>query len=395
MKRRVIFISNYHSEDETRNLNALLADFSRTHSFDVDRIQTNQSSEYSSLVLKTIHDTPLDVAELGTSYTRDFVAMNALRSFQPLELNRIGNEDAFLPNIWDCGVMNQQVWAIPWLSDLRLVFYRRDILSKAGVDEIGAFSTPQKFEQTLSQLKNYGIEVPWAAPTARGLLLIHALSSWIGYHGGKFVDEDSKKMQIDQPEAIAGVVDYFRLYKYLGPNWQDKTESEAGDAFLVNNAAVTISGPWVFPFIQQTPLLAENIGIAAPLGKSFIGGSSLAIWNKTFEEQASLELVEYLTSEEFQDVYPQMIGMLPARRSSLEKHQFINKDIHAVVLDALQNGLEAPVFSLWGLLESRLATSLAKLWNDVLTTPDPNIEVMATRQMKITARRLNLLIEQH
>ncbi|MFZ6028849.1 MAG: extracellular solute-binding protein [Chloroflexota bacterium] len=395
MSRKIVFRTNERTREAFECLNEVLQAFAKPRNLEIDCELSPQGSEYSELILKTIHNSPVDVAEVGTSFLGDFVAMNALRPFHASEVQRLGSADAFVEHLWKAGSVEKQTWAIPWLSDVRLVFYRRDLLEKAGVREEGAFETPERFEQTLRQLKEAGIRKPWVAPTTRSMLMIHAVSSWIWYHGGQFIDAANKKVLIAQPETLAGLKDYYRLHKYFAPEWRDAGNLQADFAFHKGEAAVVISGPWMFYLLQQNAEIRDSIGVAAPLNHAFIGGSSLGIWKNSILEQASFEVIEYLTNNEFQSSYPQTIGMLPARLNALESYPFISAEMRTATIAALRHGREAPDYSLWGLVESRFATSLARLWTEVLENPDVSVDEVVPKHMNTAAHRLNSLLAQH
>lgn len=395
MNKKIFLKLSYRQPEQIQHLHKLLTGFGNPNNIDVVCIPSEIDADYSDLVLNALHEKPLDIAELGTSMARNFITKGGLRPFQAGELHQLGGEEAFLPFMWNTGVFEEKVWSIPWVSDVRLVFYRRDMLSNAGVDEQGAFETPERFEQTLYQLKKSGVTIPWSVPSNRGLMTIQNLSSWVWYHQGKFIDEATKKVCIDQPETIAGLQEYFRLYRYLGPTWQNASLTKAYQVFVDKQAAVTICGPWLFEFIQEDPELFANVGVALPLKQAFVGGSCLAIWKKSLEGQATFEVLCYLTGDEFQSRHTQVIGLLPAKLEALNKFSFPNDTIRETVLLALKTGHELPSFSLWGLIENRLATSLAKLWLDILNASEPNVDEMVTKQMSLTTQRLNTLLEQH
>src|SRR5688572_23925543 len=74
-----------------------------------------------------------DVSEMGTTWVSGFTAMNAIRPFETYELSRFGGPSAFLPIAWQSGLSQAgHVWSIPWLTDTRVIHYRRDLFAKAG-----------------------------------------------------------------------------------------------------------------------------------------------------------------------------------------------------------------------------------------------------------------------
>ena len=91
-----------------------------------------------------------DLSEVGTTWIGSFVSMNALRPFKPAEIEQIGGEQVFLPTAWQTTslVGDGRVWAIPFLSDVRVIFYWRDMLEKARVDEAAAFASFEGIEDS-------------------------------------------------------------------------------------------------------------------------------------------------------------------------------------------------------------------------------------------------------
>src|SRR6185437_10224959 len=63
----------------------------------------------------------------------EFVALNSL---EPLDSFASGsreiNREDFFDGIWQTNVVNNRTYGIPWYVDTRLIFYRSDLLARAG-----------------------------------------------------------------------------------------------------------------------------------------------------------------------------------------------------------------------------------------------------------------------
>src|SRR5438552_7403885 len=129
-----------------------------------------------------------DVSEIGSTWVGDLVATNALHPFNAEELAALGGADAFLPNAWAGGqVAGQgQMWAIPWLTGARLIFYRRNLLERAGVDEQTAGQSADQLDRTLACLQAAGVGVPWTVPTGATHTTLLNAASWVRGAGGDF-----------------------------------------------------------------------------------------------------------------------------------------------------------------------------------------------------------------
>jgi multiple sugar transport system substrate-binding protein len=321
--------------------------------------------------------------------------MNVLRPFSAAEIRQLGGADTFVPAVWKSGSpAGKEVWAIPWVTDLSLVYYRRDLLAKAGVDEKNAFQSPQQLEQTLQQLQAAGIDMPWVVPTRRSYITIHNLAMWIWQAGGDFVDARGKTVLLDQSRVRAAIRSYLSLYRYLSPEARNLAERDADGMFISGRAAVTISGPWAAISLAQTPVVATNLGLAIPFGCSYIGGSSLAVWKQTSQPESVVKLITHLTHRDFQTVFPQMIGLLPGRLDSLDTFPLPDTSLYPVIAQGLKTGRASPTVALWGSIEDRFASEMAKIWTEVLASPEPNLDEILDQHLPTMVKRLNNMLSQ-
>jgi multiple sugar transport system substrate-binding protein len=336
-----------------------------------------------------------DVSEIGTTWVNDFASMNTLRPFSASEVRNLGSEEAFVPGVWKSGTALGVIWAIPWLTDLSLVCYRRDLLAKAHIKEENAFQTPAAFEQTLQLLLEAGIPSPWVVPTRRSYINVHNLAMWVWQTGEDLVDTQNKVVLFDRPKVRAAIISFFSLYRFLSKEMRYLEERDADGMFISGRAAVTISGPWsIINSITQTPEVAANLGLASPLGCSYTGGSSLIIWQKSDQPAAALELIAHLTSREFQTIFPKSIGLLPGRLDSLDTFPLPHPSLYPIVLQALKTGRSLPNLGLWGLIEDRLAHAIPNLWDDILASPKPDLEALFDKHISPLANRLNITLSQ-
>jgi multiple sugar transport system substrate-binding protein len=342
----------------------------------------------------TIYGGCPDVSEIGSTWINDFASMSVLRPFTTIEVRNLGSAGTFVPSTWQSSVLSGTVWAIPWFTDLSLVYYRRDLLAKAGVEEAGAFQTPKQFEQTLQQLQEAGIPVPWVVPTLRTYINIHNLAMWVWQAGEDFVDKDGKTVLLNRSGVRSAILSFLRLYRFIPKELHHLGDHEADQAFNDGKAAVVIGGPWNIVRSAKTPQVTENLGLAIPLGCSYIGGSNLVIWEQTPQASAALEVIAHLTSREFQTAIPKLIGLLPGRLDSLDAFPLPNPDLFPILLQAIQTGRSLPNLGLWGLIEDRLVNALAKMWEDILDNPRPDLEALYDQHISPLSNRLNITLSE-
>jgi len=349
---------------------------------------------WSDLVKVALYGDGPDVSEIGSTWLGDLVAMNALRPFGEAEIAALGRPNAFLPSAWQGGRLagQTQTWAIPWLAGARLMFLRRPLLTAAGLEPRNSFQTPAELATVLARLAESAVPVPWTVPTGLTHTTLLNAASWVWAAGGDFVTPDGKRTLFSQPEARAGLRDYFALGRYLAPAVRRLTGLQPDDQFMTQaGTAVTISGSWLFSALRERGL-AGDIGLALPPGAAFVGGSHLVIWKHTRHQQAALDLVNFLAEGRTQIAYGQRVGLLPTRLDALTAEPFAGDDWWQLAIRGLKTGRSFPVTRSWGLMEDRLTRELKALWDEVLAAPGLDLEAAIARHLEPLAMRLDLVL---
>ncbi len=386
----------FHGETESQTLAELVKNFEKKNPIRV-RITTMQWAEaWSELVKIALYNDGPDVSEIGNTWVSDFAKMVALHSFTPAEINALGGQDSFLASSWESATGSElgYAWAIPWLVDTRILFYRRDLLQNAGVNEETAFQTHAQLKSTLEQLQKSGVHIPWVVPTRKSRMTLHHVSSWVWGAGGRFLSQGGRRVMFDQPEAIKGLLDYFGLIRFMPPEARDRDERESDDAFSSGKAALTISGPWMLSEQIIQPKIRAKTGFVSPPGLPYVGGSHLVIWRHSRATRETLELVKYLTSPEVQTTYCQAIGSLPTRLEALSDPYYHDDPFHQRLINRLKDGRSFRPIPLWGMVEDRLTTTLGHIWQELLDNPDQDIESVIKSHIEPLASRLNMTLTQ-
>ncbi|HMA36583.1 MAG TPA: extracellular solute-binding protein [Chloroflexia bacterium] len=354
---------------------------------------------WSDLVKVGLYGDGPDVSEIGSTWVGDLVAMNALHPFDENELALLGTPDAFLPTTWQGAhlIGQTQPWAIPWLTGVRLLFFRRQLLQQAGIEEATAFQTAEQLDRTLGRLQAAGIGVPWTVPTGTTHTTLLNIASWVWGAGGDFITPDGKRTLFSQARARSGIRAYFALARYLAPPVRHLTRLQPDEQFLRHaDTAMTLSGAWLFEAVRDrgTPDLATQLGVALPPGVPFVGGSYLGVWKHSRQPDAALQLIRFLTQTPAQVTYSQRMGLLPATIAALAAPPFGDDPLWQLAIQGLQTGRSFPVTRSWGLLEYRLVATLNSLWAETLARPDQDLDAAITKHLEPLARRLDPVLEQ-
>jgi multiple sugar transport system substrate-binding protein len=271
-----------------------------------------------------------DITQAGTTQVPFFAA---LQGFEDLSgrVEDIGGEAAYPEGVWATTQVAGQdgIWAVPWFTEARAIYYRKDVLKKAGVDEEGAFADWDAMTATLQAIKDNvpGIE-PFGSPGKKAFDLVHHVMPFVWDAGGAELTEDNTKSAIDSPEAAEGVAYFADL---LQKGLYDKSQlqrdgTQVENQFKGGRIAVWIGGPWTYASVSRTddknwvPAARKNVGIApmptAPggdKGYTFVGGSNLMMFKSAKNKDAAWEVMKFMSTDDFQTKYAELLGMFPSR----------------------------------------------------------------------------------
>lgn len=382
------------SDSSNAVLETLLAEFRARTGIRVQLQFIPWEAAWDEMVKVAIYRKGPDVSEIGSTWMGDLVGMRGIRPFTALDLRALGPVQDYVPSLWQSASLagSGDIWGIPWMMDARLLFYRRDLLAQAGIDEAEAFASPAALDETLHRLQQAGVEIPWVIPTRRSWITLHNLAVWVWGHGGDFVSPDGKELLFNTPEARAGFQEYFSLGRFMPPQAHHLTIVEADDCFSHGQAAMTLSGAWLWDNPHLTPELRANIGVALPPGVPYVGGSQLVLWEYSRNVRDALKLIRFLTEVRAMQRYAPEAGKLPARLSALSE---ASAPFYAS-LNSLTPGLvDSRSFhsvSLWGMIEDRLAATLRDIWSDILESPETDSVLIIDRHLQALTHSLELAV---
>ena len=205
---------------------------------------------------------------------------------------------------------------------------------------------------------------------------------------------DGKGMRVAEPEARAGIAQYYNLYRYMPQRSEPMDSIAAFELFQNQSVAAIVSGPWFLKWLRRQgvpPYTLSRIGVSLLPGPSFVGGTNLAIWKHVAvdHEQAAIDLVYYLVTNPALLEFYHQAGLLPARRDLLAQPPFSTDPHYQKIIEALEAGRPHARIPMWGLVEDRLTTTLAHIWNEVRADPTQNMAALIEKNMVPLAQRLD------
>ena len=245
-----------------------------------------------------------DITQAGTTQVPFFAALGGFEDISK-RTEDVGGKPAYPKGVWQTTqvVGRDGTWALPWFTEARAIYYRKDVLKKAGVDEATAFTDWDAFRATLEKVQQVkeidGKPIqPFGSPGKKAFDLVHHVMPFVWDAGGAELCDDNKKSAIASPEAEQGVKFMADL---LSDGLYDKSQLERDGTGVENQfkggrLAVWMGGPWVLGSVKRAddenwaPVARKNVGIApmptGPVGEgfTFVGGSNLMML-QVVEEQ--------------------------------------------------------------------------------------------------------------
>jgi ABC-type glycerol-3-phosphate transport system substrate-binding protein len=271
--------------------------------------------------------------------------------------------------MWKSAVSpNGSVYGIPLDMSTELLYYRTDLLHKAGV------TPPKTWDEltaAIDKLKAAGVKKPFNIDWGN--------MDWIGYFnflyqaGGSFYTPDCKP-SLNTPQAKQGLDFWISLYKKYGA----PTANITGENALDTGTAMTYAGNWIGnSIVASKPKLKDKWSVTTiPAGPAspaaFIGGRSIGVTSFSKYAAQSADFIKFLYSDQAIDA---MIGVakgravpfIPPRPDQLSKADFPPPEEQAVA-SSFKTGVAAPGCPGW----DEAAPNVAKqLQSAILGKTDP------------------------
>lgn len=380
---------------EANHLRPLLEAFEKQYHIHVNLVGIPWVRGWTEIAKFGIYGHGPDVSAVGTTWVGSLAAMQALRPFTPQQIRALGGAESFFESSWKTGFLpnDPTLWAIPWLGDAQVLYYWKEALEKAGIQDFdAAFATDAALVGTLEKLQKSGSAHPLALNVTNMDIILHEAAHWIWAAGGDFVSPDFRQVAFNQPAAIQGWKNYFSLRPFISPEWV-KTGSASGDSFIARQSAIQLGGPYmgVSELVQRSGPNQE-LGIALAPQTAYIGGASFVLWQYSLLNQEAFELVRFLSSQPTSIPASPHSQELPTRRDALHMPSVENNAFHRIYLQAMQAGRSFPTMRLWGSIEDKLIVTTAKIWSELFTNPDMDLDACLHHYLDPLAGRLNIVL---
>lgn len=301
-----------------------------------------------------------DVTQIGLSLLPTFIAAGALEDLSPYLADHPALDSANFPEAVSAANLSSEgmVTSVPWVADTRILFYRTDILSEAGLS--GPPATWEEFTAAAEALAargggNYGYYIPqWDAP-------LPIQFTWQA--GGEVTDVDGN-VTIDTPEFRKAADFYLGFHeKGLVPTASDFDQA-AG--FISGAAPMLISGPYLAAMLKdQAPELEGKWAVTTlpkdVRGTALFAGSNMGVWKGSDNIPGALALLDFLAAPETQVAWFQSTSQLPTNLAAAADPAVTSDPNVAIYAQQLQDAKLLPLIAVWDRVGAEILTSLNKI----------------------------------
>jgi multiple sugar transport system substrate-binding protein len=365
---------------EGEKVRELVRDFERENPGIRVRVQSIPwTAAHEKLLTAHVGEATPDVSQLGNTWVPEFAALDAL---EPLDAraaaSRVVDRADFFPGIWATNVVDGVTYGVPWYVDTRVLFYRTDLLARAGYQRV-----PQSWEGWVEALRkvkalgaggarSYGALLPldeWAQPVVLGVQA-----------GSPLLRDGGRYGAFSQPEFRRGFEFYIDLFRQgLAPTVANTQVANLYQEFEKGTFAMYITGPWnLGEFRNRLPAHLQDKWATAPLpgpggperGLSNAGGASLVVFRGSAHKDAAWKLVEFLSVPERQVQFYRLTGDLPPRLTAWQDSTLAGDARARAFYEQLQRAHPMPPVPEWESIAARVAQAAEQVARGQRTTDE-------------------------
>jgi len=344
----------------------------------------------------TSGDAP-DLVQIGSTWISQFSSMGAFLNIDDLA-NSLGGGKAFVKGTWEYSkpIFSGKVTSLPWIVDVRPLFYRKDVFAKAGI-KVGDIDTWDGFNSALEKISKAKIMIdgkivaPIGFPGKNDWNVVHNLAPWIKSAGGGFLSADGKKSLLGTKESLKGVMQYINMVKngLMPKDYLEKNTAQLSGEFDQGSIATWFEPTSKYVYLTKSPeqggssntIGAKNFGVTlppkGPAGRNlFLGGSNIAIYKVSKHPAEAKKLLTFLTTNvEAQIEYFKISGMLPGYRAAFNDPYFESDNIRKVFKEMTKYGKPYPSVPFWAEIETSVLTvKLGELFEYIKLTKNSDIK---------------------
>jgi multiple sugar transport system substrate-binding protein len=313
-----IWYSN--NADEVKWGDAVVAAWNQSHSSEqvtAEQIPAGKSSEEVIGAAITAGTTPCLIFNTAPAAVSQFQKQGGLVSLSSFSDGNSFIEGRTGDRASQYKSPNGSYYQMPWKSNPVMIFYNKDIFTKAGIDTTNPpLKTYDEFLSTAQAVVSKGgaKAAIWPSPTSE------FYQPWFDFYP-LFIAQSKGKQLIDKGEPQFNSADglavanfWKQLYtKNLAPK-----EAAQGDSFATGQSAMAIVGPWAIPVYTGkvkwgvAPVPTKD-GMDASAIHTFSDEKSIGMYSSCKNQGTAWEFLKFAVSKDSDGKLLDLTGQMPMR----------------------------------------------------------------------------------
>ncbi|MEO6143738.1 MAG: sugar ABC transporter substrate-binding protein [Dermatophilaceae bacterium] len=315
-------------------------------------------SAHDKLATAITAGTTPDVSQIGTTWMGEF----ATQALDPTPASI--DKASFFEGAQKTTEVGGTSYGVPWYVETRLVYYRKDLATKAGITTMptdwAGLKDMAKAMQTKAGAK-WGIDLQPGGQGSWQSILPFAWSN-----GAEVATADQKKYTFDTPETTEAVK-YWQGYFTDKIAAKELPKDSRAPSFVNGSVPMFISGPWEMGGIEKLggAGFKDKYGVM-PMPKqktatSFVGGSDLVVFKNSKNRDSAWKFVQWLSEPKTQVKFFALSTDLPSVKSAWTDPALTADDKLAVFGKQLEDAKAPPATVTWEQVAAAFDTEMEKV----------------------------------
>jgi multiple sugar transport system substrate-binding protein len=313
-------------------------------------VAQSQGSQANDKLLTAIAGgTPPDVFRFDRFIVAQFAAQGFLNDLTDLASKAGIKQDDYFPFAWEEAVYKDKLYALPYNTDTRALWYNKDLFKEAGLD-------PEKGPQDIKELADMADKLTTKGAgdrITRWGFVPHTDQAWIYTFGfgwkGEFQDKNTAKITSADPKVVDSM-NWLQSYaNHVGVENLDAFTAacqgtqcaDQNDYFWTGQAAMVISGNWKVSQAKQYKPDGHYgvVPVPGPDGPapyaSWAGGWSWVIPKGAKNAEAAWRVISWVAGPEGQDMYCKATFQIPTNKKTASDPFYSADSLNKVFIDLL------------------------------------------------------------
>jgi multiple sugar transport system substrate-binding protein len=310
-----------------------------------------------------------DVSLIGTTWMGEFAGTGGL---DPVPADLFKAED-FFQGPWSSVVVDGTPYGVPWYTETRVLYYRKDLAAKAGVEAPTTWADLKTFAKALQDQggAKYGIYLQPADPGTW-----QTLAPFVWQAGGNMVNDPANptRYTFDTPQWQKALEFQKSFYDEKLSQATALQPGEIESKFAKGELGSFFSGPWHVGLVKDQGVEDDQLGLAVmpkeQTGLSFVGGGNLAVFKDAKNRDGAWKFVQWLSRPETQQKWYDTSKDLPAAKAAWSGGSLTADPNLEVFNQQLQEAQAPPAVATWEQVASVVDGEVEKVFKGASSATD-------------------------